>query len=211
MYGRRVESHESTRQRAKSLQSKAHEGRIARRGFAFMTQKMLCISLSRCHRQWRFWMQRLPWTKEWKKFETIPAWDLRKVKSKKEVILEAQRDNMRVHLASLMDIFHLENAELKPKLLKFQGRAVLRGNIVKDDSGAYAVFNEKGSSASQMTAAKIMDVTVRLPGCHGQAADAVSAYTQVKLEDAPKLLKNPKSESPDVWIRLPRHEWPQSI
>ena len=30
--------------------------------------------------------------KEWKKHETIPAWDLEKVKSKKEVILEAQRD-----------------------------------------------------------------------------------------------------------------------
>ena len=36
-----------------------------------------------------------------KKLETIPARDLRKVKSKKEVILEAQRDNMRVHFASL--------------------------------------------------------------------------------------------------------------
>ena len=49
--------------------------------------------------------------KGWKKFETIPAWDLRKVKSKKEVILEAQRNNMRVHFASLMDIYHLKNAE----------------------------------------------------------------------------------------------------
>ena len=28
--------------------------------------------------------------KEWKKFETIPAWQLDKVKDKKEVILEAQ-------------------------------------------------------------------------------------------------------------------------
>ena len=31
-----------------------------------------------------------------------------------------------------------------------------------------------------MTAAKIMDIISRLPGCNGQAADAVSAYTQVK-------------------------------
>ena len=35
-------------------------------------------------------------------------------------------------------------------------------------------------------------------------------YTQVKMEDAPKLLKIPKSECPDIWIRLPRHEWPKS-
>ena len=81
---------------------------------------------------------------------------------------------------------------------------------MKDDSGSYAVFTEQGSSASQMTAAKIMDTISRLPGCAGQAADAVSAYTQVKMEDAPKLLKIPKSECPDIWIRLPRHKWPKS-
>ena len=30
------------------------------------------------------------------------------------------------------------------------------------------------------------------------------------MEDAPKLLKIPKSECPDIWIRLPRHKWPES-
>ena len=49
----------------------------------------------------------------------------------------------------------------------------------------------------------------RLLGCAGQAADAVSACTQVKMEDAPKLLKIPKSECPDIWIRLPRHTMAQ--
>ena len=57
-----------------------------------------------------------------------------------------------------------------------------------------------------MTAAKIMDIISRLPGCDGQAADAVSAYTQVKMADAHKLFKIPKSECPDIWIRLPRHK-----
>ena len=93
---------------------------------------------------------------------------------------------------------------------KYKGRIVLRGDIVKDDSGSYVVFTEQGSSASQMTAAKVMDIISRLPGCAGQAADAVSACTQVKMEDAPKLLKIPKSECPDIWIRLPRHKWPKS-
>ena len=60
-----------------------------------------------------------------------------------------------------------------------------------------------------MTAAKVMDIISRLPGCAGQAADASSAKTQVKMEDAPKLLKIPKSECPDIWIRLPRHKWPK--
>ena len=43
-----------------------------------------------------------------------------------------------------------------------------------------------------MTAAKVMDIISRLPGCDGQAADAVSAYTRVKMEDASTLLKIPK-------------------
>ena len=97
-----------------------------------------------------------------------------------------------------MDKCHLKNAELEAKHQKYKGRVVLRGDIVKDDSGSYAVFTEQGSSASQMTAAKIMDIISRLPGCDGQAADAVSAYTQVKMEDARKLFKIPKSECPDV-------------
>ena len=109
-----------------------------------------------------------------------------------------------------MDICLLKNAELEAKHQTYKGRVVLRGDIVKDDSGSYAVFTEQGSSASQMTAAKIMDIISRLPGCNGQAADAVSAYTQVKMEDAHKLFKIPKSECPDIWIRLPRHKWPKS-
>ena len=87
-----------------------------------------------------------------------------------------------------MDICHLRNAKLEPKLQKYIGRVVLRGDVVKDNSGAYAVFTEQGSSASQMTAAKVMDVIARLPDCDGQASDAVSAYTQVKTADAPRLL-----------------------
>ena len=48
-----------------------------------------------------------------------------------------------------------------------------------------------------MTAAKVMDIISRLPVCDGQAADVVSAYTQVKMEDAHFFFlkkKNPKSE-----------------
>ena len=78
----------------------------------------------------------------------------------------------------------MKNAELEAKHQKYKGRVVLRGDIVKDDSGSYAVLTEQGSSASQMTAAKVMDIISRLPGCAGQAADAVSAYTQVKMKDA---------------------------
>ena len=60
--------------------------------------------------------------KEWKKLETIPAWQLDKVKGKKE--------------ATLMDTCHLKNVELEQKFQKYKGRVVCRGDFVKDDSGA---------------------------------------------------------------------------
>ena len=91
------------------------------------------------------------------------------------MIDKARMSGAKVHFASLMDICHLKNAELQAKHPKYKGRVVLRGGIVKDDSGSYAVFTEQGSSASQLTAAKTMDTISRLPGCDGQAADAVSA------------------------------------
>ena len=56
---------------------------------------------------------------------------------------------------------HLKNAELAPKCQKYKGRVVLRGDIVRDDSGAYTVFSE------------------------------------AKMEDAPRLPKIQKSESPE--------------
>ena len=109
------------------------------------------------------------------KLEKISACNLTKVRSKKEVIDEARTSGATVHFASLMDICHLKSAELEAKPQKYQGRVVLRGDIVKDDSGSCAAFTEQGSSASQMTAAEIMDIICRLPGCARQAADAVSA------------------------------------
>ena len=90
------------------------------------------------------------------------------------------------YFAPLMDLCHLKNAELVTKHQKIRGRVVLRDDIVKDDSGSYAVFTEHGSSASQMTAAKVMDIISRLPGCDGQPADAVSGYTKWKW----KMLTN---------------------
>ena len=88
-----------------------------------------------------------------------------KVRSKKEVIDEARNKGRKIHFASWMDLPHLKNPELEPRYQKNKGRVVLRGDIVKDDSGAYAVFTEQGSSASPMTAAKVMDIVSRLPGC----------------------------------------------
>ena len=96
----------------------------------------------------------------------MPPRPLTKVRSKKEVIQEAQTDGRTVHSAALMDTCHLKKSELEAKFKKYKTRVVLRGDS-EDDSGSYAVYTERGSSASQVTAAKGMDVIARLPGCAG--------------------------------------------
>ena len=53
--------------------------------------------------------------KEWEKLEKFSAWNLTKVRSKKEVIDEARTKGAKVHFASLMDICHLKHAELEAK------------------------------------------------------------------------------------------------
>ena len=68
----------------------------------------------------------------------------------------------RVHFAALMDICHLKNAEFERKYQKYKGRVMPRGDIVKDDSGSYAVFTGQGSSVPQMTAAKVLDAIAKL-------------------------------------------------
>ena len=78
------------------------------------------------------------------------------------MIEEARNKGREVHFASLMDLCHLKNSELETKHQKYKGRAVLRGDIVKDDSGSYSENTGQGSSASQMTAANVMDIISRL-------------------------------------------------
>ena len=53
--------------------------------------------------------------KEWENGTKITAWNLTKVKSKKKVIDETRTSGATVHFASLMDICHLNNADLEAK------------------------------------------------------------------------------------------------
>ena len=100
--------------------------------------------------------------KEWKSSRRSQHVIWKMSRAKEEAFLEAQRDKNIVHFATLMDICHFKNAELEPKLQTYKGRAVLRGDNVEDDSGAYAVLTEQGSSASEITAAKMMDVIAKI-------------------------------------------------
>ena len=172
-----LEVDESTRMRMGNSIPHHHEDHIAAKGENSLQHHNLVHKFMPMPQAMKIPAAKAAVDKEWEKLEKNSAWNLTKVRSKKEVIDEA-RTSGATHFASLMDICRMKNAELEAQHQKYKGRVVLRCDIVKDDSGSYAVFTEQGSSASQMTAAKIMDIISRLPGCDGQAADAVSAYIQ---------------------------------
>ena len=138
-----------------------------------------------CLKPWKFPQQRHQWKrngKNWRKFRR-GTW--RKSEVRKRWSMKQGRRAQRF-ISPHWWTCHLINAELEAKHQKYKGRVVLRGDIVKDNSGSYAVFTGQGSSASQMTAAKVMDIISRVPGCAGQTADAVSAFSKVKW----KMLQN---------------------
>ena len=174
-----LEASESTRLRMGESLPNHHEDHIAGKGNNSLQHYDLVHKFIPLPQAIKIPAAKAAVDKEWEKLEKISAWNLTKVRSKKEVIDEARTKGAKVHFASLMDICHLKNAELEAKHQKYKGRVVLRGDIVKDNSGSFAVFTEQGS-ASQMTAAKVMDIISRLLGCDGQAADAVSAQTQLE-------------------------------
>ena len=220
-----VEAHESTRKHFGIFSTKwwwwwwSHCGERVQ---VDKSQQFCAQSSFRCFKRWELQMRKPQWTKNGRSSNSCQRGTWTRWRVKKEVILGSTKRKIMSTLVHWWTFVIRRILELEAESTKStKGRVVLREDIVKDDSGSYAVFTELVSSTSQMTAANVN-------GCHwqgyqdcaGQAADAVSAYTQVKMEDAPKLLKIAKVRVSTsfydmmpkimVWIRLPRHKWPKS-
>ena len=114
------------------------------------------------------------------------------------MVSRANKEGKTTPFANLVDLCHLKNAEVARDLHKYDGRVVLLGDNVKDECGDRAVFAEQGFSASQMAAAQFVDTTSKFLGMTGGASEAVSAHMQVKMIDAPRLLKLPENYYPDI-------------
>ena len=91
-----------------------------------------------------------------------------------------------------MDLCHLKKSELEPQFQKDNGRVVLRGDIVKDDSGSYAVFTEQGASASQMKNARFMDIE---QGSSASQMTAAKVMDVISNREYSEILKNARSQT----------------
>ena len=184
-----LEASESTRMRL----PKYHEDHIAGKGDNSLQHLNLVHKFIPMRQAMKIPAAKAAVDKEWEKLEKISASDLTRVRNKSQVIDEARTKGITVSSFCLTD-GHLsfEKSRIGDKAPKIQRSSCIPRRHCERRSGSYAVFTEQGSSTSQMTAAKVIHIISRLPGCAGQAADAVSAKTQVKTEDDPKINENSK-------------------
>ena len=87
-----VEAHESTRRKLEPSLPKSHEDHIADKAQNSTVQFYVSHKFTPMPQEMKIPDSKTAGSKEWKKIETIPAWQLNKVKSKKELILDSQRD-----------------------------------------------------------------------------------------------------------------------
>ena len=103
-----LEANESTRMRMGNSTPSNHEDHIAGKGENSLQHYNLVHKFIPMPQAMKIPAAKAAVDKEWEKLEKISAWNLTKVKSKKQVIDEARTSGATVHFASLMDICHLK-------------------------------------------------------------------------------------------------------
>ena len=112
----KCEAHESTRKRIPQTQSKDHEDRIAEKGFNSLSHYNLVHKFIPMLQALKTLEAQAAVDREWEKLKNLPAWQESKVKSKQEVIEQAQKEGKTVHFATIMDLCHFESSELDKKI-----------------------------------------------------------------------------------------------
>ena len=110
-----LEADESARMRMGNSIPHHHEDRIAGKGENSLQHYNLVHKVILMPQAMKIPAAKAAVDKEWGKLEKISAWNLTKVRSKKEVIDEERTSGAKVHFASFMDICHLKNAEVEAK------------------------------------------------------------------------------------------------
>ena len=112
MYGCKVESLDSTRQRVESSLLAKHGDRVAGKGFTWITYH------NSVHKENPVLLRKED--SGCKNCSNPGMAADESQKQKKEVIADARNESKTVHFASLMDLRHLKNSELEPQFQKIR-------------------------------------------------------------------------------------------
>ena len=131
--------------------------------------------------------------------ESKNTWDISTVTEKDELIRCAKKDGVKIHIGQLMSICSEKFAEMAEHLRVLKGRIVFRGDIVKDQEGAAAVFQDLAANPTSVAGINNNIAYGRLPGHKTSTADAVKAYVQSLLDTKCA-----------TWVQLPPELWPEA-
>ena len=116
---------------------------------------------------------------------------------KDTLVSRARAAGEHIHLGELMPIASIKHYE-SPELRKYKGRIVFRGDNVKDQNGALAVFQELSASPSAIHSINSNMAYGCIAGHKTTASDALQAYLQADLQTKHA-----------TWVLIPRELWPE--
>ena len=127
------------------------------------------------------------------------TWDLSTVIERSDLTAGAKKKGIKIHMGQLMSICSEKFAEMAEHLRVLKGRIVFRGDIVKDQEGAAAVFQDLAANPTSIAGINNNLAYGLIPGHKTTTADAVKAYVQSLLESKCA-----------TWVQLPPELWPDS-
>ena len=118
----------------------------------------------------------------------------------KDDLIKTARDNKeKIHLGDLLTICSIKFFERGTEFWKLKGRICFRGDTVKDEDGAVAVFQEIGANPTAVQGVNANVAYGCIPGHSSSVADAIRAYVQSLLKSKHK-----------TWVHIPKELWPKS-
>ena len=127
------------------------------------------------------------------------TWDFNTVVERHDLISKSKKSGIKIHLGQLMSICSEKFAEMAEHLRVLKGRIVFRGDIVKDQDGAAAIFQDMAANPTSVAGINNNIAYGLLPGHKTSTADAVKAYVQSLLDSKCA-----------TWVQLPPELWPKS-
>jgi hypothetical protein len=111
---------------------------------------------------------------------------------KDELIARSRKSGKKIHVGNLMTICSIKFHEMAQEYWKYKGRIVFRGDDVKDEYGAPAVFQNLSASPTGVHTTNSTIVWGSLPGHSVQVSNAIRAYIQSTL-----------NSQHETWVLIP--------
>ena len=140
-----------------------------------------------CHKWRKFRMQKLQWTRNGKSSRQSQHGNWRKSRARRRLFLKHKETKRKSTLLHWWTHVTSEKREFRTRIIEVQRQSRAPLWHCKRRLWSLRSFHWTGLVCVPNDCRKSIGMFfARLPGRDGKAADAVSAYTQVNLEDAPR-------------------------